>query len=167
MITIRTISLVTAALALSGCAAQSSYSGLVARSHADYERAVLSGNRTAVSGGRAVLSEEGEVRPEERAKPRRTYASKRPRPVAAAAERESPGDSATTGGALAGTPARARDLNQGDLHLTNAPSATITDATESEEGDPLESPAWQRENAKWERMEKDLKRKLRGICTGC
>jgi hypothetical protein len=160
MITIRTISLVTAALALSGCAAQSSYSGLVARSHADYER-------TAVWGGRAVLSEEGEVRPEERAKPRRTYASKRPRPVAAAAERESPGDSATTGGALAGTPARARDLNQGDLHLTNAPSATITDATESEEGDPLESPAWQRENAKWERMENDLKRKLRGICTGC
>jgi hypothetical protein len=31
----------------------------------------------------------------------------------------------------------------------------------------MDSPAWQREHAQWERMDNELKRKLQGICTGC
>jgi hypothetical protein len=162
MITIRTISLLTAALALSGCAAQSSYSGLVARSHADYERAVLSGERTVVSDEDAVLSQEGEVRPKARAKPRRAYASQRPPPAAAASERASPGGPSTTGSPIAEIP--------GEDPGTQSRAAPISDSTASDSlqiSHPIDSPAWQREDAEWKRMESDLKRRLRSICTGC
>jgi hypothetical protein len=151
MTVMRTICVLSAALALSGCAGYSSYSGAIAQSHAEYERAVLAGERSAP--------------------PRRAYASKRPRPVVAA-EQPIPSEASTIGSGLAQTPARVLDpeLRRQEIAPRRDPGVLPASASSdagAAQPHPMGSPAWQREHAQWERMDNELKRKLQGICTGC
>jgi hypothetical protein len=80
---------VAAALVLSGCAAPSSYSGLVASSRADYEHAVLS--REAAASPRAKATRQAR-----RATPRVAAASEQPQ-AAGSSEPISPTAVSTTG----------------------------------------------------------------------
>jgi hypothetical protein len=152
MSVMRTICVLSAALALSGCAGYSSYSGAIAQSRAEYERAVLAGERTAP--------------------PRRAYASKRPRPVVAA-EQPIPSEASTIGSGFAQAPTRALnpELRRQEIAPRRdpalLPASASSDASPTQAPHPMGSPAWQREHAQWERMDNELKRKLQGICTGC
>jgi hypothetical protein len=152
MSVMRTIYALGAALALSGCAGYSNYSGVIAQSHAEYERAVLAGDRSAP--------------------PRRAYASKRARPVVAA-ERPRQVEASTIGGSL--PQATAPALDPGMRQRQTAPSrdpavvpaSGAADAALVQSPNPMASPAWEREHAQWRQMENDLKRKLESICRGC
>jgi hypothetical protein len=94
----RTICPLAAALVLSGCTAQSSYSEFIAKSHSDYERAVLSGE--AQQPDEATTTGGGFLQTAKRVPA--FHPGRRPRETA---QLSSPSSSAGTGEVQAGSPA--------------------------------------------------------------